>query len=230
MTPIESSWSRGPWTRPLTEPPTFPASVARDIAARLEGRSDDSRVLLDIGVVRDLLAAATAPSRGSPGAWIHEQDRNVTYRATVDPATSDLDHLEVIVRGWIDDNVLKRVPIARIRREVLAQVAEDRRARAVEVRDDVMTFVLPGGLTSGDGSRYSPPPLDEVARLMREGLDRHALAERYGRPLRTVDGWIRRARKQYPEQVPARTSGRRRPTRTPGGTSRTGQPRDRNWK
>lgn len=216
MTPLESRWSRGPWTRPGVEPPTIPASLGRDLAARLDGRPDDSRVLLPVGLVRDLLAAASADLTGTPGAQIHDHDRNVTYRASVDPASSDLDHLEVIVRGWIDDNVLKRVPVARVRREVLAQVAEDRRARASAGHDDAMTFALPGGLTAGDGARYSPPPLDEVARLMREGLDRHALAERYGRPLRTVDGWIRRARQQYPDDVPPRTSGRRRSAQTPG--------------
>lgn len=218
MTPIESRWSCGPWTRHLTEPPTFRTSVARDMEAWLEGRPDDSSVMLPVGVVRDLLAAAVAPGPGAPGAQIHDHDRDVTYRATVDPATSDLDHLEVIVRGWIDDNVMKRVPVARVRREVLAQVAADRSARAAG-GDDVMTLVLPGGLTGGDGSRYSPPPLEEVARLMGAGLDRHALAERYGRPLRTVDGWIRRARQQYPEQGPARTRGRRR-SQTPGGKGR----------
>ncbi|GAA4817155.1 hypothetical protein GCM10025786_24300 [Nocardioides caeni] len=175
--------------------------------------------MLSVGVVRDLLAAATAGAHGSPGAQIHDHDRDVTYRASVDPATSDLDHLEVVVRGWIDDNVLKRVPVARIRREVLAQVAEDRRARAAG-GPDALTFVRPGGLVGGDGGRYSPPPLDEVARLMREGLDRHALAERFGRPLRTVDGWIRRARQEYPDDVPPRTSGRRRSTKASGGEGR----------
>ncbi|MDP3969107.1 MAG: hypothetical protein Q8Q02_12590 [Nocardioides sp.] len=221
MAPIQSSWSRGPWWRYTTEPPTFSTRVARDLSKRIEGCPDDASVTITAALLRDLLAHVLPPEDGRPGAEIHDHDRHVTYRATVDPATSDLDHLEVIVHGWIDDNAMKRVPVARIRREVLAQVAADAQARAEEGHGEVFTLVLPGGLTEGDGTRYAPPPLEEVAQLMRKGLDRHALAERYGRPVRTVDGWIRRARQQMPDQMPARTSGRRRPN-TPGGNRQSG--------
>lgn len=207
MTPIQSSWSRGPWWRYDTEPPTVPpVTITAD-----DGTS---------WVLSEPMDPAWHAAHIRHGAEIHDHDRNVTYRATVDPETSDLDHLEVIVHGWPDDNVMKRVPVARIRRQVLAQVADDARARAAS-GPEVVSVVLPGGLREGGGTRYAPPPLEEVARLMRDGLDRHALAERYGRPLRTVDGWIRRARQQMPDQMPARTSGRRRP-QTPGGTSSPG--------
>lgn len=211
MTPIETSWSSSPWWRTEDPSPGLPHRDRAELAQRIEGRPDDSRVMLTAGTLRALLAAA-GPGAGAWGAEIHDHDRDVSYRATVDPRTSDLNHLEVVIRGFVSDNALARVPVARIRRVVLAQVAADQRARAEDGSEGSFTVTLPGGYSRGDGSRFAPPSTDEVAELMRQGLDRNAIAARYGgRPVRTVDRWMTRARAEYPD-LPSRTRGRTRTT------------------
>ena len=195
MTPIHTAWSVAPWRHHATEPPTFPTRLARELAERVEGRPDDARVMVPAGVLRDLLAAGTARQGGAPGAQIHDHDRDVTYRATVNER-GELDFLAVEVRGHIDDNALRRVPVARIRREVLSQVKADAEAGGV-------TFVLPGGLSER-------PSLEEVARLIREGRDRAWFHAAYPNvPKRTVDGWMRRARQQYPTTPDGKPAGSR---------------------
>ena len=192
MSPIESAWSVVPWRRDSDDAaPPLPDAVVRELTERIEDRPDDARVMITAGTLRDLLPRST-PDSGWLGAEIHDDDRSVTYRATVDPKTSDLNHLEVIVRGWIDDNSMRRVPVARIRREVLRQVAADARERIIEGHPDVFTVVLPGG-------QIERPSLEEVAQLIRKGRDRawfHATFPTV--PQRTVDGWMRRARKKFP--------------------------------
>lgn len=178
--------------------------MARELTDRIADQPDDAPVRVPAGVLRDLLAAATAPENGTPGALIHDHDRDVTYRATVDPEKGRLDHLEVIVHGWIDDNAMRRVPVDRIRREVLAQVAADKATAG----DDAFTLVLPGGLSER-------PALEEVARLIREGWDRARFHAAYPEvPKRTVDGWMRRARAKYPQTPGGKPSpGRERKNR-----------------
>jgi hypothetical protein len=196
MTPLYTSWSVAPWRHHDTDPPTVPTRLARELTERIADRPDDARVMIPAGVLRDLLAAASTPEGGTPGAQIHDHDRDVTYRATVDPERGRLDHLEVIVHGWFDDNAMRRVPVDRIRREVLAQVAADKAAAS---HGDAFTLVLPGGLSER-------PDLAEVARLIGQGWDRARFHAAYpDTPKRTVDGWMRRARRKYPM--------------TPGGTS-----------
>lgn len=144
------------------------------------------------GYLRDLHAEAF-PDRGAgrAGAEIHDHDRDVTYRATVD-AQGALDYLSVEVRGHIDDNAMRRVPVARIRRQVLAQVA----AQAQAGGDRVLTLSLPGTLSDR-------PSLEEVAALMAEGRDRAWFHAAYPSvPPRTVDGWMTRARRKYPQTAP----------------------------
>ncbi len=199
MTPIHTAWSAAPWRHHDSEPPTFPGRLARELAERIADRPEDARVVVPAGVLRDLLAAATSPEGGTPGAQIHDHDRDVTYRATVNER-GELDFLAVEVRGHIDDNALRRVPVARIRREVLSQVKADAETGGV-------TFVLPGGLSER-------PSLEEVARLIREGRDRTWFHAAYPEtPKRTVDGWMRRARAKYPQ--------------TPGGSARTRERKNR---
>lgn len=181
MTPIQSQWSVVPWTRYDTEPPDR-ALIA---TAEVDGRAVEMFEPMDPEWHRQ---------HARHGAQIHDHDRDVTYRATVDER-GDLDHLTVEVHGFIDDNALRRVPVARIRSAVLEQVAQ-----AAREDEGVLSFLLPGGLTER-------PDLGEVARLLHEGKDRAWFHAQWPEPewnKRTVDGWIYRARKKYPDGPPAR--------------------------
>ncbi|MFT4226314.1 hypothetical protein [Micropruina sp.] len=130
---------------------------------------------------------------------IYDHDRRVTYRATVDPRTRELDHLEVIAGDHIDDNMLRRVPVDRIRRVA--------RAEATQHLHGSLTFTLPGGLS--DPTQPGQVPTDEeVAELLRQGFERADLARLYQRNVRTVDRWIRNARLAFPD-VPQATRGRK---------------------
>lgn len=164
------------------------------------------------------------------GAEIHDQRRGVTFRATIDPRTGDLDHLEVVAASGqpVDDRALARlssVPLSSIRREVRAHVIAEDRARAEHGEGQYLMFTPTGGLLIGDGSRYSPPPSEELAALMAErGWGRQELAAHYGRPVRTVDRWVRAARAELgdeavPRQVVRRSHTRWVPKRPMGGVA-----------
>lgn len=178
MTPLQDEWSVWPWWRYDAELPDTEGTVTGTDGVRY--------------VISEAIDPAWAALHRREGASIHDHDRGVTYNATVDDR-GQLDYLEVIIDNgrMIDDNAMRRVPIATIRRVVLDHLASAARARAVE-GDDVITLTLPGGLSSR-------PSLEDVAKLMREGYDRPALHAMFpsARP-RTVDGWMRRARQKYP--------------------------------
>lgn len=189
MTPLESRWSVVPWTRYTAEPPNS-APIG---TAEIEGVTVD---------VFDQMDPEWHREHVRHGAQIHDHDRDVTYKATINQR-GELDHLEVIVHGYIDDNTMRRVPVARIRRVVLEQVGEFARVRANH-GEGVLSLVLPGGLTER-------PDLEEVARLMREGWDRKRFHEAWPEPdwpHRTVDGWMRRARQKYPTDPPSGQTAR----------------------
>jgi hypothetical protein len=214
MTPIHTSWSVLSWFRYDADPPAVPTRTM----TTPDGQTWE---------FQESMSQEWARVHMRRGAEIHDHDRNVTYRATVDPETGDLDHLEVIVKGWIDDNTMRRVPVNRIRREVLKHVAADAEARAQE-GEEVITMTLPGGLAD-PADRGIVPPLEEIADLMsRYGLGRQELAARYGRPVRTVDGWIRRARQTVPERIPPPKQGRHKASNKP--SDKQAPPRERNQK
>lgn len=183
MTPVQDDWSVVTWWRYDVEPP--------ETERKLVG--PDGHVVF----VRELLDPAWDAEHRREGAEIHDHLRHVTYRATVD-ARGALDHLEVVVEGGaIDENAMRRVPTATIRRVVLDQVAEAARARA-ELGDDAIVIGLPGSLRD-------KPTLAEVADLMDQGYDRAAFHAMYPHSnKRTVDGWMTRARRQ---QRPETTGG-----------------------
>lgn len=138
--------------------------------------------------VSEPLDAAWAAEHRRDGAEIHDHDRGVTYRATTDQR-GRLDYLEVVIDNGrlIDENAMRRVPVATIRRAVLQHLAAVARARADE-GGDVIVIGMPGSLRER-------PTLEEIAELMADGHDRQALHARFRDvPKRTVDGWMRRAR------------------------------------
>jgi len=199
MTPTYSAWSTAPWGRYDTEPPALPT---RTITTP-DGQTWE---------VSEPVDPAWHREHWHEGAEVHDHDRGVTYRATVDPRTGRLDHLEVVIDGGgIDDNALRRVPVERVARAVRVQVNADARARA-EDGPETFTVGLPGSLRR-EGDK---PALEELAdRMTRLGEGRQELAAHYGRNLRTVDNWIREARQSIPEQMPAARRGRR--PQTSGG-------------
>ena len=77
-----------------------------------------------------------------------------------------LDHLEVLIDGYIDANALNRlgsVPIERITRATNLQVIAKH-----EAGDGGLAITLEGGLSDGDGSPYSPPSADELKELLED--------------------------------------------------------------
>ncbi len=198
--PIETSWSSVPWSRPAGEqqPPPVNRSFVQGLLDRIKGRPDDARAVVDVGLIRDLAHNALGSTEPIYGAQIHDHDRGVTYSVTLDPETSEIDYLQVTISGagLVDENALRRVPVERIRRAVLEQLRGDARARA-EHGPDAFTFAMPGTLSDDQPrrARSAKPNIEDVADLMERGLDRHALATRYGAKLRTVDRWMTQARR-----------------------------------
>ena len=132
---------------------------------------------------------------GVRGAAITDSQREVTYRATVD-ARGHLNHLEIEMSGYIDDarvNRLRSIPRERIEAAVAAFVRE--------WEPDTIQFVPEGGLLfEDDDESGTRPSLERVAELMtRRGWGRAELAHYFDTEIRTVDGWIARARKKRRE-------------------------------
>lgn len=166
------------------------------------------------------------------GAEIYDERREVTYRATLDPDTLELDYLEVVPRGpftkpdgsgYENFERLRSIPLVRIHSVVCEHVLAELRAEQ-EAGGSVTMFTLPGGLAEGgDGSMRKPPSSEEIAHLMRPatvgglGLDRRGVAAHYGRNQRTVDRWITRARDELPEQMPK--ARRSNTPKTPGASA-----------
>lgn len=193
MVPIHTHWSVTPWQRYDAEPP--PETEPRRVP-----QPDGSTLL-----VSEPLDPSWRQSHRILGAEIHDHDRDVTYRATLGER-GQLDHLEIVARGHIDEGIQRRVPIERIRRTVSEHLQAQAAAQA-EHGPDTFVITPPGGLV--DPTRKGEvPDAEEIADLMADhGLDRHALAARYRRPVRTVDRWITNARNMFPDRVPPATRG-----------------------
>lgn len=191
MSPVQTDWAVVPWQHQDDEPPSLPSTTIR--------MPDGSSWL-----VSEAPDPAWLSGHTRRGAEIADAFRGVTYRATIDRETGELDHLEVILsdRSRINENLLRRVPVERIRRVVLQHLIEDEQANpAGRDGEQVLVFTLPGGLT--DPSQTGQvPPAEEIAELMNRGLGRQEIAKHYRRPVRTIDRWIRDARRSLPDRVP----------------------------
>lgn len=143
--------------------------------------------------LRERLDPEWAAKHRRHGAAIHDHDRGVSYYATVDPDRLELDYLSVEAHGHIDENVMRRVPVQRIRREVVRHYLAQQKAEAE--KPGSFLFTPPGGLTD-TRSKGQAPSLEEVADLVNSrNFDRHALAAHFARSVRTVDRWLTQARK-----------------------------------
>lgn len=193
MTPIHNAWSVWPWSR-FDEP-----EPANDYG-------NQGTATLPNGVIADLVPRnpeGWEDQHRRNGVRIHDHDRKVTYYATVDQR-GKLDHLVVEVNGFIDENALRRVPVRRIEQVAHNRALELRKARE-EATDGKEPFLvgLPGHLTE-PAKPGGVPSAEEIAELMTtRGMGRQQLARHYQRPVRTIDGWIRRARKEAPDLMPA---------------------------
>ncbi|MBP1325307.1 hypothetical protein JOF28_000539 [Leucobacter exalbidus] len=198
MTSSHFQWQVVSWSRFDKEPPALSRGTIKLGDETLE--------------VHEPLDPAWEMKHLRRGAEIHDERRGLTYRATLNPETLELDHLEIVPRGpftkpngeYGDFERLRSIPLERIHSVVRAHVISERGAGS-----QVTVFTLPGGLADdGDGSMRKPPPSEQIAKLMRPvtegglGLDRRGVAAHYGRNQRTVDRWITRARQELPGLMP----------------------------
>lgn len=186
MTPVHNAWSvvAGPVH---DEPPAPPLSPTRrdELRAELAAARDVGQpVRLDAALVLSLLDAAEPGPVVDYEARIEDHERSVVYRARVD-SRGDLTRLAVEVEGaWIDDNVLRRVPVARIRRVALNKIAE-----AQSLGADAFILTFPGDLSER-------PTLDVIADLMAAGRTRGEIHALYPDvPLPTLGRWMGQVRK-----------------------------------
>ncbi len=176
------SWSVFPWGRYDADPPPsapwWPST-----------HTDANRKQWEVS---ELVDPKWHAEHWHEGAQIHDSRRGICYRATVDQR-GQLDHLEVLIDGYIDANALNRlgsVPIERITRATNLQVIAKH-----EAGDGGLAITLEGGLSDGDGSPYSPPSADELKELLEDHPTwwRYEVAAHYQRSVRTVDRWLRQA-------------------------------------
>jgi hypothetical protein len=190
MTPAHRNWSAGPWVR--FEPVTDPESGAYRGETAVEG------------------------------AVVSDEPNGVAYKVTLNktPTGPTLRTLEVVPLDGqpIDQPMLRRVPVATLAAYVAKFLAlQERHARAERNKrvhgrsSDVLTLARPGGIEL-PGDAHERPTDEQVADWLRAGETRSTIAELTGKSPSTVDDWIRRARRLYPDLPQARRG--RRPART----------------
>lgn len=206
MNDVRLRWSVWPWTRYTDDDPDGTESEMAALAAKLDGLPDEQKVMVTAGQLRAL--GVGAQHRGAPGAAITDGKRQVTYRATVD-THGQIDHLEIELTGEVNDARLARlrsIPREHIEATVAAFVKDQ--------QPDTVQFVPEGGLLADElrgtnGQIKGGPALyAEVARLLAEGKGRQDIAVIFDRPVRTVDGWIIRARDQHQNLARRPATGR----------------------
>jgi len=163
------------------------------------------------------------------GAAVHDPARGVTYRVTIGQGEGRvwLRTLEVVpddpAEPGVSNAVLRRVPAVALAEFVA--LFHDRRARLRDAAggtdpDDpdaldalqqhgrtlARAATTPGGLAPARGD---VPTSAELAALLREGMTRQRLAERFHRSPSTISDWIGRAYREVPDQMPPRRRGRR---------------------
>lgn len=183
------------WHRVESRPQAPPGKYLDDLRSKLEGRSDGEQVQMTVRQVRELLDAL-APPETLPGAQVYDDERGVTYRATLqgDDGHRSLRTVEVIPDEGVVDPSIYRVPaslLAVLTAEVVAATEEG--FATLDNRNDV--------------ARGYRPSAEELARLIREGHTRNSIAETFDRKVSTVDQWLRRARRELPHEFPEATRG-----------------------
>lgn len=176
-----------------------------------------------------LLVDNARPAPRTPGAVVVDQARGARYRATVQPGDGEvqLSSVEVLPAepgGTLSARALQ-VPGQHLADAVAAYLARQAaaEARSRESGGDGRTVLLNATVRR----TAAAPSAEELRELVREGLKRTTIAERYDRSPSTVDQWLRVARRDRPDlDWPPRRRGPQPGTRTstkPKG--RGGRPR-----
>lgn len=114
------------------------------------------------------------------GARAYDAAEHVLYTATID----DAGRLVAVVVTVPADSLGARVDVARAGQALAAFIEATPKPE-------------PG----------AKPTDAEVADMLAEGWDRHRIAAHYGRPVATVDRWIRQARAFAPDRTPPARRG-----------------------
>lgn len=202
--PITDGWTLWPWSRvdpDAPEPDPIPEGLLDDIEARLAGhRGRGDTVKLPSWVVQ-LLVDNARPAPMTAGAVVVDTVRGAQYRATIQRSegVAQLASVEVspIEPGATLPAGTFRVPGKHIADAVSGFLAQ---RAAAEARSRQ---------SGGDGGSVlfnatvrkesATPTAEELRELVRAGLNRGAIASRYGRAISTVDQWLRKARRDRPD-------------------------------
>lgn len=205
--------------QPRQPPERLPPKLRDELSRAVADAPDAQPVQLRADLVRALLRAHE-PGPTEAAVTIRDEQRRVTYVARVSTGQDgrvwlagvrvepdDSDQAEPDPRVW-------RVPA----RELAALAAE---ALAVHALAAEPEHTVTAGVALPDPD--APPDAAELAALVRAGVRRQAIAERYGRSLSRVDDWLRLARRERPELFPPRRRGPK--PKPPGGdNSQPGNP------
>lgn len=184
MAKMENAWSAGPWSYLDEEPPELPP--------RQFQTPDGKR-----WEIREPLDADWEATHRHHGAWIKDHRRGITYRVALDPQTLEIQHLEIELTGGVtkhDVAKLGSIPYDRL----------EQRARELVIGEGgALWAVTEGGLEDRDGTKRHPPHSEDIAELLAKNSNwgRKELAAHYSRPVRTVDGWLRKARQELGEDA-----------------------------
>lgn len=129
-----------------------------------------------------VVTSKKAPGYASRLVTLIDKDNGITYRVTINKR-GQIDHFELSIHRTEDirQDMLRRVPIARIRRVATTHLAE---------------LMYDANFAASNG-KVRQPYVWEVAQMVnRFGLGRSQLVALYHRPIRTIDDWITEARRQ----------------------------------
>ncbi|MDO5495923.1 MAG: hypothetical protein Q4G64_09430 [bacterium] len=177
----------------------LPPKQRAAMLADLDGVPDSAPVAVRADTLRTLLACQ-APPTSTRGASIRNESRGVTYLATVARGTDGV-HLRSV--EVVPDHVPADPRVWRIPERILTETTAEVLALEAASGDAADSFAW--GVDWPDPDR--PPSAEELAELVNASVTRHAIAERYGRALNTVDQWLRVARRERPELFPERRRG-----------------------
>ena len=162
-------------------------------------RSDDEPAVT-VGRLREWLDELE-PVETERVAILHDEERGVTYRVTLDPTpfSVGLRRVEVEVEPGNNDPGVFRIPVKQLR----AQAEALHKWEKLHTSDDGTGrgFIRKGVVTP---ERPTPEVLVE---LIRAKMTRREIADRYGRTPDRVEQWIREGRRKRPDlawPVPAR--------------------------
>ncbi len=173
----------------------------------------DQPVSMPAGLVLALLDYADPPrpdTPGVPGAEIIDLDRGLVYRATTvaTPQGPKVRSIEVRTQGDrpLTPALVRATPLQAIADEVAVLAAARQSASPTTLIVDDGTG--PAGGLELPSDTDGVPTSEEVAALLRAGETRRTIAARYERSVTAVDKWIGRARRERPDLMPPKRTGR----------------------